>query len=221
MYLALRRTENETDPSYGFVRDGALLVVLFLTDEVDCSLNKDHGDILSSTGDRAFWQDKSADYPTSAVCWNAGVACTGSGMPYEACEPEDYDETGMPTASFDDAVLYPIGRYLDLLHAIEGDKARLDPDQEVLVAALAGVPPGYPDTPLVYQDSPDPVFQTDFGIGAGCESANGSAVPPVRLRRFAEAFRLGSSPNLFSICAADYGPSLGLIAQQIAGKLAR
>jgi hypothetical protein len=34
----------------------------------------------------------------------------------------------------------------------------------------------------VYQDAEDGQFHLDYGIGPGCESATGIAVPPVRIR---------------------------------------
>jgi hypothetical protein len=52
------------------------------------------------------------------------------------------------------------------------------------------------------------------GIGPGCESAAGSAVPPVRIRAVAEALAPGER-RLYSICDADLGPALGSIAEGI------
>src|SRR5690606_31171347 len=57
-----------------------------------------------------------------------------------------------------------------------------------------------------------------FGIGPGCESSSGRAIPPVRMRRLAEAFAVGDRPNLFSVCAQDYAPALEQIAAAIAAQ---
>ncbi|MCA9713710.1 MAG: VWA domain-containing protein, partial [Myxococcales bacterium] len=71
MYRALERSQDPNDPAYGFVREDALLAVVFITDENDCSVAEHAIDIFHPNGDRAFWEDKSLGGPTSAVCWNA------------------------------------------------------------------------------------------------------------------------------------------------------
>ncbi|HEY8379845.1 MAG TPA: VWA domain-containing protein, partial [Nannocystis sp.] len=42
-----------------------------------------------------------------------------------------------------------------------------------------------------------------------------TAVPPVRLREFAEAFQVGDERNVFSICQDDYSAALQAIANKI------
>ncbi|MCA9691679.1 MAG: VWA domain-containing protein, partial [Myxococcales bacterium] len=192
MYSALQRTKEAGDPAYGFLRKDALLSIVFITDENDCSASPDGAAIFDPNGDHVFWSDPDAKAPTSAACWNAGVACDDSG-----CWSEDYAADGTATES-DAAVLHPLKRYVDLLLGQIGK----DPSQ-ILVSVIAGVPEGYPAEPIVYQASADSEFQRLYGVGAGCTSATGgTATPPVRLKEFADAFA-GEEVNLFSICADD------------------
>ena len=76
LYLSVARFQDPADASFGFHRPGALLAVMIVSDEVDCSYNPSWDSIFLPEGDRTFWSDDSAASPSSAVCWNAGVACT-------------------------------------------------------------------------------------------------------------------------------------------------
>jgi hypothetical protein len=210
MYFALLRAVSSTEENYGFIRDNALLAVIFLTDEVDCSHNPDWSAIFDEDGNRAFWSDPAADFPTSAVCWNAGVQCQGDPSNYDSCDPINKGVNGAAGVSDDEAVLYPVSRYINLLQDIEDSKQALNPEQEVIVALIGGVDDS---GQAFYADSlVDPEFQNTFGIGPGCEVPNPldpnepiRAIPPVRLREVTNAFTPG---NMFSICAPDYSPAL-------------
>jgi hypothetical protein len=211
MYLSLARAANENEANYGFLRDSAILAIVFVTDEVDCSYNKDYADIFAQDGNKVFWSDPTASFPTSAVCWKAGVDCVGDPSGYDSCDPVNKDINGNSGVSDDQAVLHPMSRYLDRVQGIENTKKELNPDQEVIVAMIAGIGT---DGNLHYADDLiDPAFQDSFGIGAGCTAAGGvTAVPPVRERDFAEAF---TPDNIFSICNPDYTPALEAIADKI------
>ncbi|HET6584479.1 MAG TPA: vWA domain-containing protein [Nannocystaceae bacterium] len=229
MYLAFLHAATEGDNQYDFVRDNALLSVVIVTDETDCSLDKDFSSIFELEQDggnpSAFWSDPNANQPTSAVCWNAGVACTGGPGTYDECHSENYDVDGNPGASADQSVLYPLSRYVDFVQEIEDKKREYTPGQEVLVALIAGVPPGYSEgsADITYADAATMQEQLDFGIGAGCTNNAttpiGTARPPVREREFAEAFMVGDERNLFSICANDFSPALAAIANAIRDQL--
>jgi hypothetical protein len=70
----------------------------------------------------------------------------------------------------------------------------------------------------VYQPSlMDPQFQNDFGIGPGCESADGRAVPPVRQHELIET--ISGPGNEASVCADDYSSAFSTFAQGILGRL--
>ncbi len=219
MYKGLQRTKNQNEASYGFLRDNAILAIVVVTDEVDCSYNNEWKQIFESSGNKVFWSDPDAMYPTSAVCWNAGVACQGGPGMYDSCRSANYDVNANETNDSSKAVLHPLSRYNDLLQGFENSKKMLNPDQEVIVAVIGGVPDGYylGQGDIIYADSPDPIFQGDFGIGPGCTSGGSqTAVPPVRMREWAENF---GDKNLYSVCSADYTPALEEIANRIASQI--
>jgi hypothetical protein len=216
MWKTLRRSQTDNDDAFGFIRANAILAIVHLTDEVDCSHNNKWDTIFLPDGNRVFWSDKAAASPTSAVCWNAGVACEGSD-----CRSVNLDVEGnevADSAADNDAVIRPLSRYLNIVQQLEDNKQVITPDQEVLVAIIGG---SNSDGTVTYQTPPNPddPFLRDFGIGPGCSSAAGTAVPPVRLREFAEAFRVGTQRNMFSICQPDYSPALEAIAEAIADQV--
>ncbi|MDC0719882.1 vWA domain-containing protein [Nannocystis bainbridge] len=227
MYLALAQASRADSPTnYGFLRDQAILSVVFITDELDCSYNPEFGEIF--TTDKTFWSNPDDPQATSAVCFNAGVKCDGDGPTYTNCRSANFGVDGTEGVSDDQAVLRPLSKYVNFLQTIEDAKKVTQPDQEVLVALIAGVPPGYEtkDADVIYEDSSDPEFQDSFGIGAGCTLANAmdpdkpqTAVPPVREREFAEAFQVGEDRNLFSICQDDYSEALRAIAKTLEAQL--
>ena len=247
MNKALVRTDTQTDPAFGFVRENAILAIVHVTDEADCSYNNQWASIFEVDGNKVFWHPDSGNSPSSAICWNAGTACTDNGGGGYDCFAADYDVDGNlldPAApnTIGDAVLHPVSRYVDRVQGIENDKKELNPGQEVIVALIAGV--GSDGQPT-YADSPDPVFNKDFGIGAGCAAPvpgsvactsdadcagigiqvcgpggycfeEQTAIPPVRLAAFTDAF---TENNKFSICSDDYSPALQAIADAIADQL--
>lgn len=128
-----RALTNMQDPGraeHGFLREDALLAILIITDEVDCSYDGDHTDSLFEAP--TFWSAGSA-YATSAACWNAGVACSGD-SPYEDCWAEDFGAEGAPTSEAGAAMLHPVDGYVAQLQAIAD--AKLD-GREVLVSLIA------------------------------------------------------------------------------------
>ena len=179
MYMALARADTQGEDNFGFLRKQAILSIVHLTDEADCSLNDAHN-VIFSPENKVFWNSEADFVPTSAVCWRAGVACTGSAPDYTDCQPMNYDEQKNPNASDADAVLWPVAKYVKQLNDIEADKRTLDSGQEVLVAVIGGVPEGYPTQKIIYSDSgADAEYLADFGIGPGCKSMiGGTAVPP-------------------------------------------
>jgi hypothetical protein len=194
------------EPNYGFFEEGRLPVLVFLTDEVDCSHNSAWSDIFAADGNKAFWSDPSSQFPTSAVCWNAGVECTGDPSGYDSCEPVNKDINGNSDVSATDAVLYPVSGYIDR-YAMMG----------AVVYGIVGVDDsGEP----FYADTIDPSFQASFGIGPGCTgSADVTAVPPVRIRAVAEANAPAEGRKLYSVCASDYEPTFADIGQSIVAQL--
>ena len=202
LYKSIQRFDSQAEASYGFHRDGALLAVVIITDEVDCSHNPEHETIFLPDGNRVFWSDPTGPAPTSAVCWNAGVECAGSGNPYDECHSQDLDENGevVTEGAVDDAVLHPVVRYTAQLAGAG-----------VFVVSIDGVTEsGFP----VYADAlSDPEFQESFGIGPGCESSAGRAVPPVRIRDVVAS--VSGAENQYSICSSGFEVAMNAIATGI------
>jgi hypothetical protein len=218
MYLALTRAQTNTEASYGFLRASAILAIVFVTDEVDCSYNKEYSEIFDAEGNKVFWSDPTAQFPTSAVCWNAGVDCVGDPSGYTSCDPVNKDVNGNSGVSDGEAVLHPMSRYTGLVQGLEAEKQTINANQEVIVALIGGVSN---TGDVFYADvgNTDPAFQDSFGIGPGCTAPNPldpmepvTAVPPVRLRDMTAAF---TPDNMFSICEQDYSPALEAIAERI------
>lgn len=215
MRKALVRSGTDGEDGQGFLRDDALLQVVFITDEADCSLGPEGAAAFDPDGERALWPDLEAPLPPSAVCWNAGVECEVGQDGRTHCEPADLSPSGEPAAEGEE-VLQPLSRYIEVLDRIDEAKRALTGDarSQVLVSVIGGVPSPTDGSDLDYGPGDDPAFFEDFGVGAGCRSGNGEAVPPVRLRAVAEAFSDGQ-PNLFSICDDDYRPALEAIAARL------
>ncbi|MGH1341154.1 MAG: vWA domain-containing protein [Nannocystales bacterium] len=228
MWKALRLARMGEQNQSGFLRDNAILSIVFVTDEADCSFNRELQNTVfgeDGVGNQAFWSLPDVQQsPTSAVCWNAGVSCDFS-LESDQCTSINLDVDGNETSDDDLASLYPLSKYTTFVEDIERDKKERNPGQEVIVSAIAGVPENYPDIQLLsYAEGPDATnpdsFQAKFGIGQGCSSEVAEAVPPVRLREFAETFLVGEDDNnLFSVCSTDYGPALESIAESIRDQL--
>lgn len=217
MRQGLLRAKDPTDPAYGFLRKDATLMVVFMTDEDDCSLAPGAEEIFSADGDKQFWSDPDAAAPTSAVCWNAGVTCVGDPSGYDSCEATNKDLAGNEGAAVadTDAVLQPLNRYVELFDMLMQDKRALDPTQQPIIGVVAGVDlQGH----LVFADigDSDPEFQQTFGIGPGCEGYGPNIDPPIRatppVRLNAALTALGSPGNIFSACVDDWSPVLEELA---------
>ncbi|MCH1572231.1 MAG: hypothetical protein L7S64_12870 [Longimicrobiales bacterium] len=225
MHAAVLGSADPQHSNFGFLRDEALLAVVILTDEVDCSTNPDVGELVfsayPSTVPSIF---ANGDKTTSADCWNAGTVCVGDGAPYETCEPQSYNLSGEAVPSDDDPsldisfqpVLWPVGRYERLL------QSRL---RRPVVAVLSGVPVGYEtgQDELVYRAAePGSDQWLTWGIDNGCTleqvSEVQTALPPVRLRSFAEHFHRaesGLARNLISVCDDNYEDEVNRIAELV------
>lgn len=222
MSRALTNMADPTQPEYGFLRPDALLAILVVTDEVDCSFNPA---LQSALFESDTFKDENTTQTTSAVCWNAGVTCTGD-SPYDDCVATDLDAGAQPTSDPEQMVLQPVSRYVGLLEGIAAQKVE---GREVLVSVIAGVPSGYNLGAIeqVFADSEDLEFQAKFGIGPGCENEIDGvlqqAVPPVRLESFASAFMSPALPegarNLYSVCDADYSPAIEDIVESLVQEL--
>jgi hypothetical protein len=181
-----------------------LLGIVYVTDELDCSYNPAAELAFLPEGNRVFWSDPDAVAPTSALCWNAGVACTGGAPVYDDCLSADRNVDGGPaTAGSIDAVLRPVGRYVDQL--VAGD---------VFVAAINGV---YTTGEVEYTTAGTAEELEVFGIGPGCDSQAITAYPPVRIREVVE--QISGSTSLHSICNSFYDGALNGITHELMSRL--
>jgi len=200
MQRALTRAGAHTEDEFGFLRDDAILLVVFVTDEADCSAQGGFPSELVADG-------------SSTGCWDAGVQCSTLDDGTLDCVSANLDVDGNVVDGAD-AVLRPVEEYVAFLEAIADHKREQGlSDPAVMVSVVAGVPTGYPDAPIVYdQQTP---FAEEFGIDAGCQSAVGDAVPPVRLLEVAEAFAPAQGSNVTSVCAESYEPAMMNVANQL------
>ncbi len=220
-----------------FLRDGALLAIVIVTDEADCSI-KDPS-VMNDPMFQEVDPDDNMPKPTSAVCWNAGVTCTG---------PDQNGVYSNCTSSANDK-LQPIDRYTGFLI----DYLRETKKKEVIMLGILGVPkvtehnPNPPFEPtmggvmdLVYRDWIDGQYpggdilpdewmagvtaadkEFDFGIGPGCtgEDGNGGftgqAIPPVRVKEVCEALNIDNGDGttdirccIESICDTDFSAAI-------------
>lgn len=214
--LAVSKSADPNEPHFGFLREDAMLAVVHLTDEADCSMNPDlylYVTETSSFNPELFYNGPN---PTSAICWNAGTSCVGDGAPFEACNVANYNYLGQPlsgafdedASDIDQQVLLPLSRFQSQLDALP---------HAPVVAMFAGVPSGYAEgaSDIVYTAAAEgsETWTTngiEFGCTAEVDGVEQNGVPPVRLRDFAAANHpqavadaTGLPRNIFSICDSD------------------
>jgi len=219
MELAILRSDDPMDAQFGFIREDASLLVVLFSDEVDCSHDPNAASIFDADGLKTFWADPDSSFPTSAVCWNAGVSCTGEPDDLD-CETADKMPDGSPAVP-SDAVLFSTVGLSGALAQLEAAKRAIDPGADVGMLVISGL--GLDDQ-LHYTDvsDSDPSYQESFGAGPGCvddsvpPGLNGpiQALPPVRMLEVAESI---SSAPLASICAADYDERFAGVLDRLVG----
>jgi hypothetical protein len=218
-----------------FLRETAILAIVIVTDEEDCSVRAPEGyayftDPLQNT----YWEvdpdTGTKTHATSAVCWNAGVEC---GAP-------DADGIYADCEAIDTGVLLPLSRYLNYLEdeVIDGQ------GKEVVMLGILGVPSvtqhsdvapfepvagGVED--LVYRDWVDGAWplgdiidegataaskEFEYGIGPGCTRVDGTgqAIPPVRVKEVCQALDQGEDQIrccIESVCDSDFSGAFGCL----------
>jgi len=209
MRSALLRSLVVGEAAEGFVRPDAALAVVILTNEVDCSYDPARQEAFAAEGSQVFWTNPGEAAPTSAACWNAGVACAGGDTEQWAeCTATDKRLDGQASAV--DAVLFPLWHYADLFTQLAALKAPYLADSPMGLYVIAGVPSGYQagTTPLSFPKNPDPEFAVEYGVGAACGVGAERAVPAVRLRELAENYGDLLEGRVSSICEPSYAAAL-------------
>ena len=170
----------------GFLRPGALLGVLIVTDEDDCSaidggamFGDPNGTISSPLGPR-----------TSFRCFEFGVQCAGDTIPRAFGT-----KTGcVPRAA--SPYMPSVQSYVDFLRGLKADPT------QVVVSTIAG----NVDDQRTAVVGPDPDDTTRPTLEASCFSANGYAAPALRLRTFLDGFPERSAAS--TICNDNLGEAL-------------
>jgi hypothetical protein len=133
------------DVTQGFLRPEAILGIVLITDEMDCSVQAPVGySFFTDIENTTYWNvNPEIEIPqaTSAICFNSGVSCAddnGDGI-YEGCSATDSE------------VLHPVERYISYLdYLTDGQK------KDVVMLGILGVPE-------VVAHNPDPPFQPIAG----------------------------------------------------------
>jgi len=207
-YRAL--TDTTISENTGFLRDDALLAILYVMDEDDCS--------APPTSD-VYDPEPSTPPPdglgllNSYRCAKWAIVCrdpvTGqtSLMPYAAV-------TGLedcrPASQVQGNRLHNVDRYIDLFTRPKSEGGlKRDPD-DVMLFAIAGDPPATLSTRLVSQP------QAAIVLEPACQSADDPQVfadPAVRLTT---VVRAAKSHAVHSICQTDYAPIFQALTNQLA-----
>jgi hypothetical protein len=192
MYLAL----DQNPANAGFLRDDAVLAILFLTDEDDCSATD--GSVFDNT-------QTAIDTPlgplTSYRCFEFGITCDVNDRTTlgerTGCVPRD--DAG--------ALLHPIRRYVDLLGSLR------DPGR-IVVAAIAGPPDGNSVTVgLDEYEQPD--------LEPSCIAASGAAIPGIRLSAFVNRVTAPVEQDgaYASVCQNSFTTALVSLGTRIAARM--
>ncbi|HWB76805.1 MAG TPA: hypothetical protein VG755_17685 [Nannocystaceae bacterium] len=230
-----------------FLRPGALLAIVLVTDEVDCSVAAPNGfSYFTNDMNTQYWETNphsGTPQPSSAICWNAGVTCTGpdaSGN-YSSCVSAVND------------VLHPTKRYIDYLkYVAEHD------EKEVIMLGILGVPEVIQHNPMppyeptqggvfaleyrTWQESDVPPEEAmsgvevedkvwEFGdIAPGCQNDRGLAIFPTRVQEVCESLNVPDNPAteeddhevhccIESICSTDFSPAIRCLTGAISSNL--
>jgi hypothetical protein len=230
------------DPEWGqfnkpFLRDGAVLAIALVTDEAECSVEAPGGfTYFTNPENNQYWEvNPNGDQPqvSSAVCWNAGVSCSGP------------DATGAYTdcVSTDNGVLHPTDRYISYLNYLVQEQ-----DKDVVMLGIFGVPEVTAHNPMppfeptaggvyalqnrVWTEADLTPAEVDDGvtieektwefgnIAPGCLNENGSAIFPTRAQEVCESLNVPDDPStpaldesaprccIESICDDDFSPAI-------------
>ncbi|MCC6999726.1 MAG: VWA domain-containing protein [Deltaproteobacteria bacterium] len=192
MKAALDGSANE---NADFLRPNAFLAVIILADEDDCT-SKAPGAMFNPA-------DNSVQSPlgplTSFRCFEFGITCNPSLArtqpgPRSNCVSNETSQ-----------YVEPVQKYVDFLISLKNGAKN-----KVIVASIIG--------------NPSPVeVGTDNMMNPlllpSCESAQGQAVPGIRLETFTKAF--GDNGSVISICQNDFSPALRRIGELIAAALGK
>jgi hypothetical protein len=205
----LRALEAATLPATNrqFLRDDALLAIVMLTNEDDCSAPPDSGLFDPSSQLVSDPLGPLASYR----CNEFGHLCGGQPPPRSVPAGQSEVDLGQSCTSAED------GRLLRVADVIARTKALKKDPSQIVVAAIAG-----PVTPYIVKVTPgttaNGVTESQPVIAHSCVAADSSyADPAVRIRQWTGAF--GAKGLFLPICADSLAQPLQQIADAIESNL--
>jgi hypothetical protein len=187
-----------TPQNAGFVRPGAFLALIFITDEDDCSAP------LTST---LFTDDGLfPDTAPSFRCAQVSHVCNGVQPPVGVFSAPFSECTASDKGDMDGGRLVKIQEIVD---SIKGVKLR--PEQQILVSGIFG----WSEDPASKYEYVKMGSEVDYA--PICKSANGNATGALRMKKFVDAF--GANGSFYSICQDDFRPAMKKIGDKLAAKL--
>jgi hypothetical protein len=178
----------DTENNFGFLRDEALLAIVIVSDEDDCSVLDD------------------AMFDTSQTTINDPLGPLSSFRCFEfgvVCDPDDPRTVGPRqncTSREDSQYMSSVQEYVDFLKGLKTNPL------DIMVAGIIGNP------------SPVTIATNEFGdpdLDPSCVSASGDADPGVRLGAFLDGFPQRNT--LTTICNEDLSDALVVVGQMVAG----
>jgi hypothetical protein len=184
---------QRTPENAGFLRDDALLQIVLITDEDDCSADP------SST----LFTENRPDEAPSFRCARAGHLCQGQAPP-----DADFSAPLAECAPAEDGALRNVRELVDQIRALKND-----PDR-ILVSGIFGWPAGGSGEYRVGRET-EPFLGRPgaWDYLPTCQSANGVATAALRIKQFVESF--GDNGAFESICSGDFRPVLQRMGERL------
>ncbi|MES1205604.1 MAG: vWA domain-containing protein [Pseudomonadota bacterium] len=180
----------------GFLREEAVLAVILLTDEDDCSAPPN-----SALFDPSQTLVSDPLGPVNSYrCNEFGHLCAGQRPPRA------------PATNLEDCHSAEDGRLIKVSELVEFFKTLKADPNDVIVAAITG--PEAPYAVTLERQQIRGTTQLEPKIVPSCRSANGTADPAVRIHEFVKAF--GRNGTSLSICADDFSPVMARIGEEVA-----
>ena len=197
-FEATRRALSGTlSANDGFLREEALLVVVFVSDEDDCSMTRQARSLPSPTPPPAL---RSAPGPATAASSSVFDAATAKGARQFGertnCQPDE-----------DSPYLASVSSFASFLHELK------DHPGKIVVAGIYGKPNGV----VVEQDARHPSGTPR--LRPACESSTATATPGIRLNAMLSQFPARAAQS--SICEPDLSWALrrtALLTRKVANR---
>ena len=212
MRRALERAQNPNDlENSGFLRPEAILGIIMLTNEDDCSIP--YESTLMDSNQRAL-QDELGGLDNYR-CNEFGHLCGGQRPPHSVTQPTTLQDC---VPAEDKGRLVPVNEFVKFVQGLKPNAP-----ERLFVAALAGIPDSYVVEP-VPQLLPNGITELQPAVRHSCIAPNSNemdfADPGVRIASWVNAFP-ASNAKLASICEQDFKPAMEDIARTLRDALVR